>query len=187
MVAVGVLCLQGDIVEHAQALASCGAQAVDVRRPEDLARVQGLIIPGGESTTIGRLMRERGLDEAIVAAAQRGMPVWGTCAGAILLATDIAGSDQPRLSLMRMRVARNAYGRQAESFETSLDVEGLGDVPAVFIRAPVIESCEGRVLARHQGTPVVVVEKNLMASTFHPELTGDARVHGLFLRMVSRA
>lgn len=183
MVAVGVLALQGAFREHRVILEGLGAQVVEVRAPADLDGVQGLIIPGGESTVIGNLLQSTGLDRAIVSRAAMGMPIWGTCAGAILLATDIEGSSQPRLGLWEMRIARNAYGRQVASFETILEGE-MGELPAMFIRAPIIRKAAGQVLASHEGNPVLVTHGHLMATTFHPELTGSRKVHELFLAKV---
>ena len=180
---IGVLALQGDFREHKAMLTRLGADVVEVRAPRDLDGVHGLIMPGGESTTIGNLLAATGLDEEIAARVRDGMAVWGTCAGAILLATDIEGSTQPRLGLIDMRIARNAYGRQVESFRAELDAKGIGRIPAFFIRAPVIRSCAGDVLASHDGTPVLVRKGNILVSTFHPELTEDTSVHAYFLEM----
>jgi 5'-phosphate synthase pdxT subunit len=187
MAAIGVLGLQGDAREHLAMLGRIGVPAMLVRSADDLSRAAGLIIPGGESTVIGKLLEHDGFDKEVARRARAGMPVWGTCAGAILLATQIADSDQPRLGLWEMRIARNAYGRQIASFEAQLDIAGIGSVPALFIRAPMIESCEGDVLARHNGTIVMARNKNLLATTFHPELTDDARVHAYFARMAQQA
>lgn len=168
-------------------LARLGAETREVRLPADLAGLDGLIIPGGESTTIGRLAREYGLEAAI---RQRSdLALWGTCAGAIWLSKEIQGRpQQERLGLLDAEVLRNAYGRQLDSFETALEVQGLAEkFPAVFIRAPGFASVgEGvEVLARHAGRPVLVRQGRLLASTFHPELTRDERLHALFLRLAS--
>lgn len=188
---IGVLALQGDVREHAHALDRAGATPVEVRYPRDVADVDALVMPGGESTTIGKLLDRFGLLEPITERARDGMPLYGTCAGAILLAVTISGrQDAPhRVGLMDVSVRRNAYGRQVDSFETDLDITGL-DEPfrAVFIRAPSIEEV-GRgveVLSTHRGAPVLVRQGNLLASTFHPEMTGDNRVHELFLEMLER-
>lgn len=158
-----------------------------VRSPEHLDEVSGIIVPGGESTTIGMLMERFGLLEAIRSRALEGMPVLGTCAGAILLAKDIENSSQPRLGLMDMTVRRNAYGRQVDSFEADIVAPELGNgaVRGVFIRAPVIMSVAANVevLARFEEMPVIVRQNNLMAITFHPELTGDTRLHERFVEM----
>lgn len=188
---VGVLAMQGAFREHAKALRALGAEAVEVRRPSQLAELSGLILPGGESTTIGQLLQEFGFDSAIRALAAAGKPVYGTCAGMILLADDIAGSDQYRLGLMHMRVRRNAFGRQRESFEAQLSIPAIGSDPvaAVFIRAPYIESvgegCE--VLSTYEGKIVMARQNNVLATAFHPELTEDLQVHRYFLDMAQAA
>jgi 5'-phosphate synthase pdxT subunit len=184
----GVLALQGDFREHARILAECGATPVLVRTPDDVADVDCLVIPGGESTTIARLARGHGLVEPIRERAGKGMPVFGTCAGMIAMATDLEGGE-PLLSVMDLRVVRNAYGRQRDSFEADVDVRGLDGPPvrAVFIRAPVVASVgEGvEVLAKHDGHPVVCEQGNLLAAAFHPELAGDPRLHRRFLDKAS--
>lgn len=188
---VGVLSYQGDFQRHSDVLTLLGHRVVSVRAPEHLEGLSGLVIPGGESTTIGMLMERFGLLQAVRTAAEDGMPVFGTCAGAILLARDIENSDQPRLSLMDISVTRNAYGRQVESFEAQLEL-GAGEqsplsdperpVTGVFIRAPIITAVGTgvRVLATFEESPVLVSQGNFLAATFHPELTGDTRVHKLF-------
>ncbi len=186
-VKIGVLALQGDFREHVQVLRDCEATPVLVRSPEDLDVVEGLVIPGGESTTIGTLARRFGLVEPIRRRAAEGMPVLGTCAGLITMAKEVVGGE-PLLSLMDLRVERNAYGRQVDSFEADLDVTGLAaPVRGVFIRAPVVEWVgEGvEVLAEHAGRPVVCEQGTLLAATFHPELAGDPRLHQRFLDRVS--
>ncbi len=188
MVSVGVLAIQGDVAEHKTMLAGLGVEAVEVRLPADLARVDGLIMPGGESTTIGKLMVTYGLDQALQARARRGMPVYGTCAGMILLARTARGGEPPLLRLMDITVARNAYGRQVDSFEADLEVPALGPPPlhAVFIRAPVIEEAGPgiEVLATLDGRPVLARQGNLLVSSFHPELTPDVRLHRYFVDMI---
>jgi 5'-phosphate synthase pdxT subunit len=191
-VKVGVLGLQGDVREHARALRSVGACPVVVKRASELDGIAALVIPGGESTTIGKLLDRFGLLEPLRSAARAGMPLYGTCAGMILMARDIVGvEDAPhRLGVMDLTVRRNAYGRQIDSFEADLEVKGLDeDLRAVFIRAPVVERVgEGLdVLASWDERPVLVREGNLLASSFHPEIAGDARVHELFLDMVREA
>ena len=186
---VGVLALQGDVSEHLEALRRAGAGTRPVRRPADLDGLDGLVLPGGESTTIGRLLVRSGLLEPVQQRAAAGrLAVYGTCAGLILLARDIVGSAQPRLGLMDLEVERNAYGRQVDSFEVDLPVPALGEEPvrAVFIRAPVVRQAGPavEVLARWQGRPVLVRQGALLASTFHPELTGDLRIHRYFLQRV---
>lgn len=194
-VTVGVLALQGAFREHRLMLESLGARVREVRLPGDLAGLAGLVIPGGESTTMGKLMTDYALRDPIRAFHARGGAIWGTCAGAILLAREIEGvppqfGTQPSLDLMDVRVRRNAFGRQRDSFEEPLAVTGLGaPFPAVFIRAPVIERVgEGvTVLARRGDEVVLVREGRLLASSFHPELTSDARLHALFLDVVRDA
>jgi 5'-phosphate synthase pdxT subunit len=187
---IGVLALQGDFAEHIQILEKIGVTAVEVRLPQDMADIDGLIIPGGESTTIGKLAVRFGLMEPIRQLAST-RPIWGTCAGAIFLARDSRHS-QPLLGVMDISIRRNAFGRQAESFETDLDVpdvvtaENSQKVHAVFIRAPLIESVgtDVKVLARlPDGRIVAARQLNLLATAFHPELTGDDRFHRYFLSM----
>ncbi len=187
MVKAGILALQGAVEEHRAALALCGAEPVEVRTPEDLAKVDCLIIPGGESTTIGKLLDRFELLEPIRARAGAGMPVWGTCAGLILLAREVTAGlpGQPLLGLLDAEVERNAFGRQVDSFEADLEVPALGDDPfhAVFIRAPLPRRLGPgvEVLARHAGEPVAVRQGKLLGTSFHPELTGDSRFHRYFL------
>jgi pyridoxal 5'-phosphate synthase pdxT subunit len=183
---VGVLALQGDFAEHAAMLHSLGVEPVEVRLPSQLDTLDALIIPGGESTTIARLLDIYDLREPIRALGERGLPVWGTCAGAIVMAKEATDLDRPGLELMDVDVRRNAFGRQVDSFEADLDVPALGEAPfhAVFIRAPVIERAGPAVdvLARlDDGTVVAAREGNLLATVFHPELTGDARFHRLLV------
>jgi 5'-phosphate synthase pdxT subunit len=195
------LALQGDVREHLRMLTACGADARPVRRPEELAAVEGLVIPGGESTTIGALAVEFGLQEPVRQRIAQGMPVYGSCAGLVLLARQIvvggradssaAGvpADQPGFGGIDMVVRRNAFGRQVDSFETVIDLAGIGQVPAVFIRAPVVERVGPgvTVLGRTAGKIVAVRQDRLLATSFHPELTGDLRVHRMFLEMVRAA
>jgi pyridoxal 5'-phosphate synthase pdxT subunit len=181
----GVLALQGDFREHAAMFAACGASPVLVRTPDELAEVDCLAIPGGESTTIGKLARRHELVEPILRRVAQGMPVLGTCAGMIVMAREVVDGDA-LLRLLDIRVRRNAYGRQVDSFEADVDVEGIGDVRAVFIRAPQIERVGSgvEVLAEHDGLPVVVGQGNLLAAVFHPEIAGDARIHERLLSLV---
>ncbi|MFE0177886.1 pyridoxal 5'-phosphate synthase glutaminase subunit PdxT [Streptomyces sp. NPDC059002] len=187
---VGVLALQGDVREHLIALASADAVARPVRRPEELAEVDGLVIPGGESTTISKLATLFGLLEPLRARVRDGMPVYGTCAGMIMLADKILDprSGQETVGGIDMIVRRNAFGRQNESFEASVAVKGVEGTPVegVFIRAPWVESvgAEVDVLAEHEGHIVAVRQGNALATSFHPELTGDHRIHALFVDMV---
>lgn len=185
---IGVLALQGAFREHCWALERCGAEAVEIRKPEELDDILGLVIPGGESTTIGKLMLEWGLMEKIRLRVGQGMAVYGTCAGMIMLAKEIIGSDQPRLELMDIVVRRNAFGRQRESFEADMIVPEFGDKPlkAVFIRAPYIENAgvDVKIMAVVQDKIVIARQENLLVTAFHPELTGDDRIHKYFLSMI---
>lgn len=186
---VGVLGLQGDVDEHVRALERAGAAAVVVKDADAVASIDALIVPGGESTTIGKLLDRFALLEPIRARARSGMPLYGTCAGLILMADEIVGQEAAphRIGGLDVAVRRNAYGRQVDSFETDLSVAGL-DAPfrAVFIRSPVIERVGEtvEVLARHDGDPVLVRQGRLLASSFHPEMTGDRRVHELLLDLL---
>ena len=186
MVKVGVLALQGDFREHEGVLADLDAAPVEVRTPADLADVDALVIPGGESTTIGKLARAYGLVEPIRARAATGMPVFGTCAGMIVLAEHVIDGE-PLLSLMDVTVRRNAYGRQVDSFEADITVDGIEHpVRGVFIRAPWIEEVGAGVdvLAEHEGRPVVLRQGRLLAASFHPELVGETALHEAFLALV---
>jgi 5'-phosphate synthase pdxT subunit len=182
---VGVLALQGDFIEHAHMLRRMGHEPVEVRLPQHLAGLDALIMPGGESTTFGKLAVRWGLIEPIREFALRGMPVWGTCAGLILLAKDV-GRDQPTLGLMDVKIERNAFGRQIDSFIAPLKIEGMAGDPfeGVFIRAPLIVSAGPgvQVLCRlDDGAIVAARQDNLLGTSFHPELTRDPRVHQMFL------
>jgi pyridoxal 5'-phosphate synthase pdxT subunit len=188
-ITVGVLALQGDFEEHVAALKRVGAAAREVRLPVDVDSVDALIIPGGESTTISRLLDRWQMAGTIASRARAGMPVWGTCAGAILIAERCDDPNVNRLRLMDIGVERNAFGRQIDSFETALEVPALGDEPyqGVFIRAPKIVDAgpEVETLCRlPDGSLAMVRQKNLLATTFHPELTGDDRLHRYFLDAV---
>lgn len=179
-----MLALQGDVREHAAAVEGAGGSWSPVRRPEDVERVDALIIPGGESTTIGKLAKIYGLVEPLRAAIAGGLPTFGTCAGMILLAAGVTGTDQIRLGVLDIIVERNAFGRQNESFEANLAIAGLEQpFRAVFIRAPWVAKAGGdvEVLATIDDHPVMVRQGNIMASSFHPELTGDARIHTMVL------
>jgi pyridoxal 5'-phosphate synthase pdxT subunit len=182
----GVLALQGDFREHAAMLDACGATPVLVRTPEDLASVACLSIPGGESTTISKLARWNGLVDPIRARVADGMPVFGTCAGLIVMAERVEGGE-PLLRILDVEVRRNAYGRQVDSFESDVVVEEVGPVRGVFIRAPVITGTgeSVRVLAELGGTPIVVQQGNLLAAAFHPEMAGDPRLHERLLALAS--
>ncbi|MBA3689135.1 MAG: pyridoxal 5'-phosphate synthase glutaminase subunit PdxT [Chloroflexi bacterium] len=186
---IGILALQGDVREHANALREVGAEPIEVRLPRDLIGLDGLILPGGESTTMRRLIDLYGLREPIVALAKGGAPLYGTCAGMILLANRLADGEEPVLRLLDITVERNAYGRQLDSFEADLDIPSLGDEPlhGVFIRAPVVSDVgpDVEVLARDpDGRPIAVRQGRVMATAFHPELTGDRRLHRLLLELI---
>ncbi len=187
---IGVLAAQGAFAEHIKALEKLDVEAVPARLPGELEGVAGLIIPGGESTTISHLIAAYGLSEAISGLAAGGITVWGTCAGLILMAKRISGNTTRSLGLMDITVKRNAFGRQVDSFETALKIPALGDkdFPAVFIRAPRIEECAGvvEVLARlDDGTIVAARQDRLLVTAFHPELTDDLRFHRYFLDIVT--
>lgn len=189
---IGILAIQGSREEHAEALKKLGVEVLFVRTPEELAKVDAIILPGGESTTIGMLMRRNKLHAALQKAIAKGLPTYGTCAGAILMAKNIVGEDQAdTMALMDISIRRNAYGSQLDSFVTELDVPVLGKKPleAVFIRAPQIENIGKNVeiLAKEGGKPVLVKEKNMLVSTFHPELTEDTRIHKYFLSFIKNA
>lgn len=189
---VGILAVQGAVREHVEALREAGADAVPVRLPRDLEGLDALILPGGESTAMRRLIDAYGLRAPILALARGGAPVLGTCAGMILLAGRIADGDEPVLPLLDLEVRRNAYGRQLDSYETDLEVPALGDAPmhGVFIRAPVVTRLGDavEVLARDpDGRPIAVRQGRVIATAFHPELTRDRRFHRLLLSLVERA
>ena len=182
----GVLALQGDFREHAAMLEASGATPVLVHAPEDLDDAACLVIPGGESTTIAKLAHRYDLVVPIRERAAGGMPVFGTCAGMIAMAREVAGGE-PLLGLMDITVERNAYGRQVDSFEADVHVAGLGaPVRGVFIRAPAVTRVGHgvEVLAEHDGAPVVVAQNGLLAAAFHPEIAGDPRLHAWFLERV---
>jgi len=186
--AIGVLALQGDFAEHAAMLRAAGARAAEVRLPSDLAAIDALIIPGGESTTITRLLDLYDLREPIRRLGAEGMPIWGTCAGAIILAREATDLDRPHLALMDIAARRNAFGRQVDSFELDLDVTALAGPPfhAIFIRAPRIERAGATVdvlASLPDGSVAAAREGRLLATTFHPELTSDTRFHELFMSM----
>jgi 5'-phosphate synthase pdxT subunit len=187
---VGVLALQGGFGLHSDRIRGLGYEVREVRDPGDLEGLGALILPGGESTTLGLLLGRRGLDEALPRVIRAGLPVFGTCAGAILLASVVVGSDQYRLGTFDLAIQRNAYGSQVDSFETELDGNqalGGAPLPAVFIRAPRITGWGPgvEVLARHQGDPVLVRQGTQVAATFHPELTASGTIHRWFLETVA--
>ena len=188
---IGVLALQGAVREHVRAITEIGAEAVEVRLPRDLVDLDALVLPGGESTTMRRLLDEYGLREPIAAMARGGAPMLGTCAGLILLASRITDGDAPVFGVLDVGVRRNGYGRQLDSFEADLDVPALGDEPlhGVFIRAPIVDDVgpDVEVLARDpDGNPVAVRQGRVLATAFHPELTDDRRMHRLLLEMVNQ-
>lgn len=192
MIKIGILDIQGSVEEHAAALREINVKPVFIKIKRDLDQVSGLIIPGGESTTIGKLLTLYGLDEEIKKRAdiknksnKKPLSVWGTCAGAILLAKKVVGRKPNILGLMDIEIERNAYGRQLDSFETKIYVSGIENetVPAVFIRAPKVKKASGKVkiLAKHNNDPILLRQENLLISTFHPELTSDRRIHKYFM------
>jgi len=183
---VGVLALQGDFREHREVLEALGHQVLEIRKPAQLDGLDALIIPGGESTTIARLIISNGFQQPLRDFCASGRPTWGTCAGAILLAKEVDNLDRPGIEAMHIAVHRNAFGRQVDSFEADLDVRGLdgGPVRAVFIRAPLIQRVDPpaeAIATLADGTIVAARERNLLAISFHPELTGDTRLHEFFL------
>jgi 5'-phosphate synthase pdxT subunit len=188
---VGVLALQGAFAAHAQCLTECGVGAVEVRRPGDLEEVEALVMPGGESTTMSKLLESSGLFAAIGSRLETGMPVFGTCAGMILLATEVLDGrpDQRCFGAIDIAVRRNGYGRQVDSFEADLDVPSLAGDPfhGVFIRAPKVEHVgDGvEVLAEHAGVPVLLRHGRVSVASFHPELAGDARLHESFIASIT--
>ncbi|CAM3115949.1 pyridoxal 5'-phosphate synthase glutaminase subunit PdxT [Paenibacillus sediminis] len=187
---IGVLALQGAVAEHIRSIEQTGVEGVAIKKVEQLGDIQGLIIPGGESTTIGKLMRKYGFIDAIRQFSAQGKPIFGTCAGLIVLAKHIEGQEDAHLELMDITVKRNAFGRQRESFETDLKVKGIEEpVRAVFIRAPLIVSVgEGvEVLSTYNNEIVTAREGHLLVSSFHPELTDDYSVHQYFVEMVKES
>ena len=189
---IGVLAIQGDFLEHRQALGRLGIEAQEIRLPGQLDEIDGLIIPGGESTTIVQLIDIYSFRDVLTEKVEAGMPVWGTCAGMIVIAKHLTDHRPEPLHLMDIEVSRNAFGRQVDSFEADLEICGLGPPPfhAVFIRAPVVnEMGDGvEVLATlEDGRAVAVRQRHMLATAFHPELTNDSRLHGLFVRIVEGA
>ncbi|MFZ0626628.1 MAG: pyridoxal 5'-phosphate synthase glutaminase subunit PdxT [Acidimicrobiia bacterium] len=187
MRSAGVLALQGDVREHLRLLESLGSNPVEVKRPEQLSSIDALVIPGGESTTIGKMAVRFGLIDPLRSAIRSGLPTFGTCAGLIFMAGSVTDGDQPLLGVLDVVVRRNAFGRQNDSFESDLEVDGLeGPVHGVFIRAPWVEKvgAEVEVLAEIGHHPVMVRQGNLLASSFHPELTGDGRLHQMLLDLI---
>ncbi|EFQ59568.1 pyridoxal 5'-phosphate synthase glutaminase subunit PdxT [Streptococcus vestibularis] len=192
MTKIGILALQGAFAEHEQVLKALDVETVQIRNQQDWethADLDGLILPGGESTVMGKLLHDLDLFEPIKTKINAGLPVFGTCAGLILLAKTIVGDQTKHLASMDINVARNAYGRQLGSFVTNADFKGIGEIPMVFIRGPIIETIgpEVEILAQVNGAIVAAKEKHMLVTSFHPELTGDTRVHTYFLEMISQS
>lgn len=186
---IGVLALQGAFIEHEKMLRELGADCFEIRQLRDISgQIDGIVIPGGESTVQGKLLRELGIIEPLRKMIRNGLPVFGTCAGLILLAKSIDGGEPPHLAVMDITAKRNAYGRQLGSFSTEGEFQGIGRIPMTFIRAPYISSADGaEILAAVDGKSVAARQGNILVTAFHPELTSDARVHGYFLDMVRAA
>lgn len=186
---IGVLALQGAFIEHERMLRELGADCFEIRQLRDISgQIDGIVIPGGESTVQGKLLRELGIMEPLRKMILNGLPVFGTCAGLILLAKSIDGGEPPHLAVMDITAKRNAYGRQLGSFSTEGEFQGIGRIPMTFIRAPYISSADGaEILAAVDGKAVAARQGNMIVTAFHPELTSDARVHGYFLDMVRAA
>lgn len=188
---IGVLALQGAFREHCQSISRIGAEASEIRKADDLKNLDGIILPGGESTTMGKLLLEFGIFDPLKNLLQDGLPVFGTCAGLILLCKTIKGSEQPRLGVLNASIERNAFGRQFESFETALEIPDWGQKPyiAIFIRAPLLQTtgADVKVLASLEKNgithPVAVRQQNILGVSFHPELSSDYRCHEYFLNM----
>ena len=192
MTQIGILAQQGALAEHEQVLKVLGVETVQIRNRQDWEAnvdLDGLILPGGESTVMGKLLHDLDLFEPIKTKINEGLPVFGTCAGLILLAKTIVGDQTKHLASMDISVARNAYGRQLGSFVTNADFKGIGEIPMVFIRGPIIETVgpEVEVLSQVKEAIVAAKEKNMLVTSFHPELTGDERVHAYFLDMINPA
>lgn len=192
MTKIGILALQGAFEEHEQALKALGGETVQIRNRQDWEAnvdLDGLILPGGESTVMGKLLHDLDLFEPIKTKINEGLPVFGTCAGLILLAKTIVGDQTKHLASMDISVSRNAYGRQLGSFVTNAEFKGIGKIPMVFIRGPIIEAVgpEVEVLSQVKGDIVAAKEKNMLVTSFHPELTGDERVHAYFLEIINQS
>ncbi|WP_019157238.1 pyridoxal 5'-phosphate synthase glutaminase subunit PdxT [Robertmurraya massiliosenegalensis] len=187
MIKVGVLALQGAVREHIRAIEACGAEAIMIKKKEQLIEIDGLVMPGGESTAIRRLIDKYDFMDGLKEFAQTGKPMFGTCAGLILLAKNLVGYDEPHIAVMDVTVERNSFGRQKESFEANLAIAGIAeDYNAVFIRAPHIVKAGGNVqiLAKHHERIVMAREGNLLGCSFHPELTDDHRITAYFIDMI---
>lgn len=187
MVTAGVFALQGDVSEHVKIIEHLGHRVELIRNPEDLDPVSHIIIPGGESTTFGKLAHQNGLDQAIISRVSKGMPVFGTCTGMIMLSKEIVGyGNQPTWGLMDIVVERNAYGRQLQSTVADIDVKGIGMMSVAFIRAPIITSVgkDVDILAYDWNSNIILARQgNMLAGSFHPEITGDTRLHEMFMDM----
>ncbi|UJL46422.1 pyridoxal 5'-phosphate synthase glutaminase subunit PdxT [Virgibacillus sp. NKC19-16] len=190
MVTIGVLSLQGAVREHIRSIEACGAKAMEIKRKEQLEDIDGLILPGGESTTMRRLIDSYGFQAAILEFGKQGKPVFGTCAGLILMGSEIEGQEDAHLSLMDIKVARNAFGRQVASFEAELEIAGVADdFNAIFIRAPYVTEIgpEAEILATYAGQIVAVKQGHYICTAFHPELTDDNRFIAYFVDMVEES
>ncbi len=184
---IGILSLQGSIIEHENAVRALGHKPIKVKLPEHLENISALIIPGGESTTMSKLMQHYNMDKAIIAKHSIGLPIYGTCAGAIMLAKDVTNYNLPTLGLLDIAIKRNEYGRQIDSFETEVQINNFKKpFPAIFIRAPVIHSfnTSSEILSEFNNNPVMLKQNNILITTFHPELTNDLRVHKYFIDMI---
>jgi 5'-phosphate synthase pdxT subunit len=187
---IGVLALQGAVAEHVRSINAAGAEAVPIKKIEQLEEIDGLVLPGGESTTIGKLIKKYGFDSALKDFSKQQKPIFGTCAGLIIVAERIAGREDVHLGLMDITVERNAFGRQKESFETDIPVKGVcDDFRAVFIRAPYIQQVgpDVDVLSEYEGNVVAARQGHLLGAAFHPELTDDHRLHQYFVDMVKES
>jgi len=187
---IGVLALQGAVSEHTEILERCGVIPIEIKKPGQIDDIDGLIIPGGESSTIGNLMNEYSFFEKIREFASKGKPIYGTCAGLILMSKNIIGENKKTISIIDIEVRRNAFGRQIDSMEIDIEIPKLGNkkFPAVFIRAPIIEKIgkQVEILAEIDDRIVMAQQKNLLVSAFHPELSNDDRVHRYFLNLVNK-
>ena len=186
---IGVLALQGGFIEHIQILKSIDVESFEIRKKADLSQsMDGLIIPGGESTTIGKLLKDLEMYDNLKSKIEEGLPVFGTCAGMILLAKEISGTETTHFGVMNIRVKRNAYGRQLGSFFVQGEFKGIGMVPMTFIRAPYIESTHSdvEILSEVDGRIVAAREQNILVTSYHPELTEDSRVHQYFVEQVRK-
>lgn len=183
---IGILAIQGSVIEHKIALEKIGLKTKEIRLPHDLENISGIVLPGGESTVQSKLMQEFDLFDQLKNRVQSGLPAWGTCAGAILLAKEVLGKNPPEtLQVMDIQADRNAYGGQLESFETTIKFQSREKIPAVFIRAPKLKPLKKsvQILAEFKQTPVMLQQKNILATSFHPELTDDLTIHRYFISL----